>query len=499
MAEYILNGSFAPGLEYWNNGARGGMFDYIWDSSRISDLSWGFSVAERECYIDQGFAVWGEAIQGLLSVWRYHFSSTGNQSNGRVVNRVILRKPSLVEVEIASEDTTGDTASGWLLHNEDIKSLLTEEGNYQIVLETLAYTAFNRDIYDVAVTTPYVSPWNFSGWTIDNGPTLELTTGYPIQNEEASATYDFTIVGVPQTATLTLDGFGESFNGEVSNGWAMLVVTVGKYGGYSRDVYHAYLYDGAWHTILNNENIIDIVSGPGNYYITLAAYARSGWNGYEPALASTVAFGSCSLAVHSHDDLYTQSEGQWDDVSLDILLKKTKVVSESFDAAEVTPGKKIEVNRSESVFSGSEIETHKHTYKRAAGEMAYFGDVSGVGDIVGRKDSAMEWSYFHELASMKKVRVFRSEDVKFGPEIGTKSSLVKTATEASGVHFEEISMIKKKATQSESMKLNEIDCAAMAMKSGGMIIRYNIMGQIWETAVPMVTRWLRRSLKRREN
>lgn len=132
MTEYIQNGDFLAGFDYWNNGVIPGN-SYILDGGKILGES-NLSTEQLLYSIDQEFSVNDQVIIGKISVWAKWDCYPGVM-DGYCRFVVKLKKPSAPWTTIINCLKQGESGEGYILNEDDILGLLDQQGNYRLKLD----------------------------------------------------------------------------------------------------------------------------------------------------------------------------------------------------------------------------------------------------------------------------------------------------------------------------------------------------------------------------
>lgn len=340
MSEKILNSSFDFGtppyiVDDWDNGVGGGDPFVLMvepgnpDSYRIRGGSYEESISEKTYKIRQQFGVNDEAIIAKISAWGWWNAYTGDVDG---YNKFIieLKKPDTSMVELLNVTKTGLIGFGQLLDEVDIKSNFDQYGNYELWLTVK--TKSKRDDESTSVEEPYDS-WTNSDFSLyDSNNKIKCVSNPYDENVVTAIIYkDFTINGPAHTATLTVEGKGimEAFG--CGN---MARVRIRKVGvGTWSTLYDQNNIDaGVFQNWLNGIDISSYLTTAGTYRLEFYAEAQS-WE--EPPVGpyhqAEIHFANCALSAEWYE--YTRSYGWYDDISLEMSVKKFKVVTEAIGAS----------------------------------------------------------------------------------------------------------------------------------------------------------------------
>jgi hypothetical protein len=147
MAEYIQNGNFSSGLNFWNNGVGGG-YPYLLVTERIEATSFANSYNQKTYKINQSFDLNDLAIAGGISVWGKWQTSTGEDYTGTVQFLIQLEKPDATLVTLYSHEYSyPDSGEGYLLSSglDDILPYLSQQGTYKLWLTCIVSSAATYD------------------------------------------------------------------------------------------------------------------------------------------------------------------------------------------------------------------------------------------------------------------------------------------------------------------------------------------------------------------
>jgi hypothetical protein len=456
MAQVILNGDFSAGFDYWYN------WNYVLDAGRIKRSSNAGDANENIGTIEQTFAVNDQVIDAKITAWRRYESVSGGVSNGYVRSRAILIKPDLTSEDLCDETKTALTGEGNILDNVDITSKFTQQGNYKLRLRTYVASAKNQP--QSGVSNPY-GTWTNSGFTISN-PNCYLMSGQNINEYTATIYKSFTIDQPAVDGKITVNAKGLVDAGDFT-GYARFVVRLLKPGMAGEvTLYDGYLSDDAWTTILNNLDITAHLSAAGTYRLTLLAYVKSSRLDGPPIeyLVSEAWYGTLSLVAKWYT--YSVSSGFWDNISLDIKIKKFKTVFESLEASDV-PQKKISVSNTKEDLEMAES----------------YSTRSFIGKVVSEILELKEWFSNKVFKTIKEDL----EATEAWYSIGHYQKDVKEDIDFG----ENYSMILKKPKQvKEDFELME---SYSAKKTAGNIETTYLFGEPteWQPISPTVTPWIK--------
>jgi hypothetical protein len=455
----LLNPSFSLYTQYWENGPINYPFDA--DGNKI----YGDSPSGVTDY--KTFTIWQEVnvadtvIAAKVTAWRKYESVAKNYVDGVVKSILSLQKPDTSWVELADETRTGETGEGNILDQYDALSHFSQQGNYKLRLETEDRSACERTNHSESIQNPYGS-WSNDGFTISDPNCYVMSLGNSQQEVCGQIKKSFEMVGSAHVATLTLDARGLvatcAYPGHVH-----FKVTLCKVGGGSWTLYDDYLSDGNWTTILNGLDIKSYLQSAGTYELILEAWVSSGWDGDMMFFTSEAWYGSCNLNAQWYSYDYTTSRGSWDDISLDITIKKFKTVIESIGMEEGGT-KKISIGKKEDLFLAESYQTLKIKLKTVS------------------EDFYLAESFSKKICKVVKEELFLKEFYQGG--IG------KTVSEE--LFLAEAYSTRKiiRGLQSECIFLAE---KLTAKKTAGNIVTtYDITNLTeWQTVPPVTTAWIK--------
>lgn len=335
MSERILNGDFSSGsgvhnVDHWDNGVRGGYaFYYLFQTENIKGISYEDSISEKVYKIKQGFAVNDEVIIAKLSAWGQWQALSGDidGSNQFIIE---LKKPDTSMVELLNTTKTALTGSGQLLTESDIKANFDQYGNYELWL-TLKTNAKRYD-ESVSVSEPY-NTWDNGGDLFDlydSNNKIERLSGEADDVEyTATMTKEFTVDKVPHSALLTVQAKG---NTEIMQATANARVRIKKKGLEEWNVLYDHELDGdSWSNILNAVDISSYITSSGIWQLQLEARVKS-FEVEGQYYIGEVHFGNVDFTANWYE--YTISHGWYDDISLNMSVRKYKTVFEAIGATD---------------------------------------------------------------------------------------------------------------------------------------------------------------------
>jgi hypothetical protein len=457
----ILNPSFVDGTDYWENGPSD--YPFYWDPTYKWIRGDSLSAPDYKVFtIQQPFNIADTVILAKLTAWRRYESVAGNYVDGAVKARIKLQKPDSSWVTLAEETKTAQTGSGNILDQYDILTHFSQMGNYKLMLQTESRAACDRANQQAKIEEPYGS-WTNDGFTISD-PNCYIQS-YPDSQTEKYAKIEknIEIYGPTHTATLTLDAKGYR-NDVPFPGYAHFKVTLSKLYGESWILYDNYLYDGNWTTILNSLDIKSYMNGAGTYTLTLESWVASGWDGDVTYYQSEAWYGNCELTAQWYSYDYTVSRGYWDDIILDINIKKFKTVVESIGCDE-SQTKKISVGAKEDLFLSESYQTLRLNVKKTVSEEIYMAE-----------------SFFKKIYKIVKEEIFMKEFYQAGKSKAVSEDLFLAES------YSARKLIR--ASQAESVFLSE---KLTAKKTAGNIITTFEITDLtdWQDGAPTVTAWIK--------
>lgn len=450
MSEYIKNGDFSSGFNYWDNGCGGA--SYVLDAGKAKASSNEGDTDEVIYVIGQNFVLSHEVLSALLSVWGQWQNVNGNQVNGYTKFRVKIQKPDsswYTPLALTEKDGSG---SGWLLSDKDIKSELNQYGTYKLYLNCYVKSAKDINEEQESVSNDYQNWVNNSFTLYDSNSKVKKES--PESRDVVSATIykNFTIDGSSKDSKITVNAKGVYNTTGDEIGYCKLRVRLRKPNLSWVTLYEGNQSDGAWKNILNNEDITTHMSQSGTYRLELYTEVQSGrsWDGvleewiYYQSLGH---FGDVSLVTKWDETVYTQSHGWYDNISLGIAIKKKKTVIEYVGSGEI-PQKKSSAIRSAILKLGE----------------SYSTKTDKVFKTVSEGLQAVE-AYVRKVAKTAKENLGVLESY-------IHSKLPTTKTVSEGASFLESLSAKKIAGNVETTFLiTELTD--------------------WETASPQITRWIK--------
>ena len=461
MPNKLLNSDFSSGTDSWENGPSD--YPFYWDPTYKWIRGDSPSGPDYKVFtIQQPFNVADTVILAKLTAWRRYESVAGNFIDGAVKARVKLQKPDSSWVTLAEETKTAQTGSGNILDQYDILTHFSQIGNYKLMLQTESRAACDRTNQTEKIEEPY-GPWANNGFTIEN-PNCYVKSYADSQVEKyAKIEKQIEIYGATHTATLTLDAKGLKNLYCPYQGKAHFKVTLAKSLGGTWTLYEGGLYDGNWTTILNALDIKTYMNSAGTYTLTLESWVISGWDGGATYYQSEAWFGNCELNAQWYSYDYTVSRGFWDDIVLDINIKKYKTVVESIGASEAT-GKKISVPKKEDLFLAESYTTFRLRLKTVS------------------EECFLAESYFKKIYKLVKEEIGLQEFYQKG--IG---KIV-----AEDCFLAEAYSTRKKIIGSGSESVSLSERLSAKRTAGNIITTYEITDLTdWQDGAPTVTAWIK--------
>ena len=457
----ILNGDFLNGTESWENGPQD--FPFYWDPTYRWICGGSPEIDYKIFTIQQPFNIADLVILAKLTAWRRYESVAGNFIDGEVTSRVKLQKPDSSWVTLAEETKTAQTGSGNILDQYDILEHFGQQGNYKLMLQTRVRSACDRTNHQEKVEEPYGS-WTNNGFTIED-PNCYVQS-YPASPIEKYAKIEKTIeiYGAAHTATLTLDAKGIVNLYCPYPGYAHFKVTLSKLYGGTWTLYDGSPTPGDWTTILNALDIKSFMTSAGTYTLTLEAWVASGWDGDVTYYQSEAWYGNCELDAQWYSYAYTVSRGYWDEIVLDINIKKFKTVVESIGMEEGTT-KKISVGAKEDLFLSESYQALRLNVKKTVSEEIYMAE-----------------SFFKKIYKIVKEELYMKEFYQAGKSKAVAEDL-----------FLAESFSWRKLIQKEVMESIGLSEKLTAKRTAGNIVTYFDITDLtkWEVAPQVQTAWIK--------
>jgi len=326
MSERILNGDFSQGFLHWDNGVGGGD-SYTLDVGRIKGSSYPENVFTKTYKIKQSFAVNDEVLTAAISIWAKWQAEAGDY-NGKNIFGAVLKRPDMSEVSFLNLLKDGISGEGYLLSGFDLKPYFDQYGNYELCL-TLGSNA-KRDDESVSVTHPY-GGWSNDGFTVYDGYNKIKVVSNPFDDSYVIANIEkhLTIDRPAETATITVKAKGVR---EHEICYVQVKVYLIKPDQSWETLYEGSVQTGDWETVLNNADIASHCQQVGRYTLRLYGKVRSYYESEVGWWRSEAHFDDVNLSVGWPE--YTQSFGWYDNISLDMTVKKYKTVHEAIGGAE---------------------------------------------------------------------------------------------------------------------------------------------------------------------
>lgn len=503
MSQKILNGSFDSGtpphiVDDWDNGVGGGsLFAWLEVSHRIRGSSNDDSISELIYKIRQQFTVNDEAIIAKISAWGQWQSVTGDVDG---YNQFImeLKKPDMSMVELLNVTKTGLIGSGQLLDEVDIKSNFDQYGNYELWL-TLK-TRAKRDDENTSLTEPYAD-WTNGGDLFSlyesNNKIKKVSDDISSEQYIATMTKQFTIDGPAYSAPLTVQAKGSKEHEEAT---ATAYVKVRRVGYAWNTIKSEEMTGDTWVNIINNEDISSYLASAGTYELRLEAKVKS-YEQPEPLAYYTgeIHFGNVDFTANWYQ--YVQSHGHYDDISLEMSVKKYKTVTEAIGASGDLQGlasitKSEIIKMAESIKKFPKIKRFIESVGIAESYEAFAGKKAEVKEVLGILE-----------AYIKKAKISKSESVAIAESYGilashyveikeilqiieSYSKKVKISkTEAIGISESVLAIKQKLKNITESIKISE---SCMAKRTHGNLETTYTMGTPteWDGVSPVTTPWI---------
>ncbi len=453
MAERLTNPGFTGSLDGWTNGVQGGSA-FAFSVGGYAKGSGGAADNLLKTYrMKQQISVTGIMIQGLAEVLGKWEGVAGNLNDGSSRFVVSLIKPSGTSVQLVDVTKTAVTGSGAILSSTNILAHLTEEGFYDLLLELYVRSA--KFSGSASVTENY-SSWVNSGFAIIAGP--EARRVAPVSGS-ATATIKkaFDIDAAPSSAHLTV-----AAKGTAGGGGARAKVKLVKPNGTEIQLVSIILSGDTWSNIVNNMDISGYLTTVGQYEVKLIAEVTDG---------ASLNFGNVALSASWTG--YVQAFGWYDSASLDISVKKTKVVIESMGMVDLPEKKAAKALPLEGITLSESLVTRK------------FRGVFGFDGI----------SFTEGFSKVvKKVVV---EGLKFQESLFRGVGFMKVVSE--GLQFLESYLTRRLARRTETETLGLLESVSARVLTGNLIIYPVLVAPTtWADGVPASTSWSKTKIEIQE-
>lgn len=342
MPEKIVNGSFDSGFDYWTNPTGGGEA-FTLDAGKAKAISNALNTTPIEHSMLQGFANSDYVLSGKISVWGQWNVPSGNISNGSCRFRVRLVDPTSTSHTLLDTTKTPEVSSGWLLNNEDITAKFGSYGNFVLKLD--CYPASAKNDNQASVSNPYTS-WTKSPEIVmyDGNNKIKVvsySSGGGDKTGVATKTFVVDKPSYDSRITVKVKGFQPGLPGDKAYGSIVLI----KPSSERITLWNGDYADDIWHTVLNNADITAHVQAAGTYELEFFAAVASGWEEEtEQWIPSEFHFDDCNLTAKWYT--YTQAQGWFDNISIILLCRYTKVVKEDLGTGEM-PTKKALLSEKE--------------------------------------------------------------------------------------------------------------------------------------------------------
>lgn len=351
MSNRIQNGDFSAGFNYWYNGAGGGLA-YILDSGKAKASSASGSTSPQLYKMYQSFSKNYYGISARIWVWAQWQAASGNVSDGYNQFIVQLVKPSAAVVDLVNTTKTGVSGFGYILNNADILTHMSEYGTYKLWLLCRSVTAKDHFTGSDSVSEPYgtwTDPpvWIFTKYDSNNKIYVYRTPGGAARPASISKTFAVDHVP-PDSATLTVQAKGADWHPS-NAGITQARVRLQKPNSSWVTLYDAELTGGTWTNILNNTDISSHITQTGTYTLELYGYVDG--DGAGDSYRQEVHFANVDLNVSWSWDEYTQSFGWYDNITLDLKIKRGMMIKEDLGCTD-DPDKKALIDAAEGINLG---------------------------------------------------------------------------------------------------------------------------------------------------
>lgn len=447
MPNKILNGDFSDGFTYWTKTR------FTMDVARARATSSATSDAELLHTLTQEFSNIAYVLNGRLWVWGKWNVPSGELADGHCKFKIKLWDPFGGEHLIGDFTKWAGANEGWLLENEDITPYFGLYGNF--TLELICSPASAKSDDQAGVSNPYTD-WTKSAGLImyeSNNKIKAVSYSDKGLTYEGSAEKSFVVDAGAYDAHITVKvkGYKPPLAGAKANGKVLLV----KPGGGTDTLWSGGYSDNVWHTILNNADITDHITGAGTYKLRVTMEVASGWDG--EWVESEFHFGDCSLTAKWYT--YEQARGWYDDISLNLLCRYTKAVKEDIGSGELKLPRAL-IGDKESLALGESYAMQKFKGKL-------------VSEGLGVQESVF-----------KKVFKLVKEDLGFS-ESFLAPDFVKTIAEVFGLSESYIAQRRVPRMVAEGAGVHEHLTARRTM--GNVVITYDLTTKTGWTTIPGVT------------
>jgi len=499
VSEKILNGDFSSIFDDWDNGVGGGL-PYNWVSTAANGISGYNSISELIYKIRQQFTVNDEAIVAKISALGGWQAQTGDVDG---YNKFIveLKKPDMSMVELLNITKTGVAGSGLLLDEVDIKSNFDQYGNYELWL-TLK-TKSKRDDENTSLTEPYAD-WTNGGDLFNlydgNNKIEKVSSGSSTDEYIATMTKQFVVNSPVYYAPLTVQAKGDKERAEAT---AIAWVKIRKVGYSWNNICDEQLTGDTWQNILDNQDISSYIASPGTYELKLEAVVQS----YEyhehpdpPAYyTGEIHFGNVDFTAYWYE--YSQSYGWYDNISLEMSVKKYKTVTEGIGAQGALQGvssitKSEIIKMAESIKKFPKIKRFlesvgiSESYDIFAGKKAEIKEVLGILEAYLKKAKI---SKSESVAIAESYEILASHNVEIKEILQLIESYSKkvkiSKTEAIGISEAVLAIKQKIKNITESIKI--IESFGAKRTHGNMETTYTMgIPTEWDGVSPVTTQWI---------
>lgn len=369
MSNRIQNGDFSAGFNYWYNGAGGGLA-YTLDSGKAKASSLAGSTSPQLYKMYQPFDKNYYGISARIWVWAQWQAASGNVSDGYNQFIVQLVKPSGSTVDLVNTTKTGVSSSGYILNNADILTHMSEYGTYKLWLLCRSVAAKDHYTGSDSVSEPYGtwtdgSSWAFTKYDSNNKIYVYREPDGPARWGSISKTFSVDYVP-PDSATVTIEAKGVDYH-PANDGITTARVRLYKPDDSYVTLYDAELTGNTWTNILNNADISSHITQTGTYKLVLYAYVDG--DGAGDSYRQEVHFANVDLNVSWSWDEYTQSFGWFDNITLDLKIRRGKMIKEDVGCTD-DPDKKTMIDAAEGINLGESFSSQVYRPKSVKEDIA---------------------------------------------------------------------------------------------------------------------------------
>jgi len=341
----ILNGDFSLGFDYWDNGIGG--YAYTLVSGRATATSFPDSGNLKTYIMKQSFSLNDEVVSATITIAaQWACAAVGTEQDGVVKFKVELEKPDTSKVTLYEATKTNEDGAAWILNLGNVAAHFTQYGNYKLWFTCQVSSCI---FISGPTTQGYYSP----GTVVDDSAVGTVPWNTP--NNAKSSNNVYTFVGAPpfDPATshyLKATNFGFSVpDGATIDG---IVVQIERKPNAASKVSDSRVHIVKWTGAIGATN-----KKKAGYWSTTETYYTYGLSSdkwgetWTPARINDADFGvvlsvvcqPMGLASVDHIRImvfytvpptYGESIGNYDNINLDIAVKKYKTVHERMGGVE---------------------------------------------------------------------------------------------------------------------------------------------------------------------